>query len=151
MAHSDKIQQDSSLIMMEEQVFNIMKDLRERVADLFDRYLVSGKKVVPKLPSYELLIKQYSLHYATSVELTERVDEILELKMRVSMVRKELSDISNIKVTERASYGFISGFKKTMEKYIEELDGYKFDLVDILRNTNAKLKILESLSYYREE
>ena len=149
MPSPDKIQENSGLIDMEAQVFNVVKDLRERIENLYDRYLTE-KKAVPPLPSFEELSKNSKLHYDTSVKLAECIDEILEMKMRVGMVYKQLSDIYNTQISDRSSYNFLNNFKKNIEKYMSELEGYRFDLVDILKNTNNKFRILDSLSYRGE-
>ena len=140
---------ESSILEMEVQVNNIIKDLRERINAVFDKY-TDAKHEIPKLPDFDVLLKSNKLHYDTSKRLTECIDELIELKLRVNIVRRSLDDLQNIQASSRSDYTFLCNFKNNLKKYDDELSGYKFELADLIKNANNKLRVLESVSFYNE-
>ena len=140
---------ESSILEMEVTVNNIVKDLRNRIQIVFDKYTTDSKKI-PKLPDFDDLVKSNRLHYETSRRLTECIDELMDVKLRVNLVRKKLGELQNIQSTSRSEYSFMCNFKNNLANYDEELAGYRFELADLIKNCNNKLRILESVSFYEE-
>jgi hypothetical protein len=140
---------ESSILEAEVQVNNIVKDIRSRVDAVYDRYTTDGKSV-PKLPDFDTLRKNNRLHYDTSKKLTEFIDELIEVKLRVNVVRRHLEDMQKIQSTSRSDYTFMCNFKDNLKKYDEELSGYRFEIADLIKNANNKLRVLESVSFYDE-
>lgn len=138
----------NSILEVEVQVNNIIKDIRQRVQAVFDKY-TNGKKELPGLPDFDALMKSNRLHYETSKRLTECIDELNDIKLRVNLVRRSLDDLQGIQAT-RSDYNFLVNFRKNLEKYDEELSGYRFDISDLIKNANNKLRVLESVSFYDE-
>ena len=141
------VKSESSILEVEVQVNNIIKDLRQRINTVFDKY-TDDKKQIPVLPEFDLLIKNNRLHYETSKRLTECIDELMDLKLRVNIVRRSLDDLQNTQASSRSDYSFLCNFKANLKKYDEELSGYKFELTDLIKNANNKLRVLESVSFY---
>lgn len=136
----------NSILEAEVTVNNIMKDLRERINKVFDKFIKD--KEIPKLPPFDTLIKDDKVRYETSSNLTELIDELMILKLRVNVVRRNLEELQNIQSQTRSDYSFLCNFKNNLKKYDEELSRYKFDLGDLIRNANNKLRVLESASFY---
>lgn len=136
----------NTILEAEVQVSNIMKDLRQRINNLFDKYMED--RDIPKLPDFNILLKNNQLRYDTSKRLTETIDELMVLKLRVNVVRRNLDELQNIQAATRSDYSFMCNFKNNLKKYDDELSGYKFELADLIRNANNKLRVLESVSFY---
>lgn len=138
--------ESNSILEAEVTINNIMKDLRQKINSMFDRFL-DGKEI-PKLPAFDVLVKNDRVRYDISSSLTQLIDDIMVLKLRVNIVRRNLDELQNIQSQTRSDYSFLCNFKNNLKKYDEELSGYKFELADLIRNANNKLKILESASFY---
>lgn len=138
--------ESNSILEAEVTINNIMKDLRQKINSMFDRFL-DGKEI-PKLPNFDVLVKNDRVRYDISSNLTQLIDDIMVLKLRVNIVRRNLDELQNIQSQTRSDYSFLCNFKNNLKKYDEELSGYKFELADLIRNANNKLKILESASFY---
>ena len=140
----------SSIMEMEVEISKVIEDVRERINKVFDMYTDDSKNI-PKLPDFDDLIKSNKLHYETSKTLTDCIDELLEVKVRVSVTKRGLQDLMNIQTSSRSDYTLIMNFKNSMKKFDEELDGYRFELIDLIKNANNKLRVLESVSFYNGE
>lgn len=140
---------ESTILEMEVQVNNIIKDIRSRVNSIFDKY-TNDKNQIPRLPDFEDMRKSPKLHYETSRRLTDCIDELMDVKIRVNLVRRSIEDIQGIQSTSRSDYTFLSNFKNNLKRYDEELLGYRFEIADLVKNANNKLRVLESVPFYDE-
>lgn len=138
--------QDRSILDMEVTIQNVMKDLRNRINDTYDTYLIENKKVI-KLPSYSDLSKNIELRYNISVQLTDAMDELNELRLRVSIVSRYIEDIRNIQATNKNEYVLMANFRTNLKKYSDELTSYKFELSDLAKNVNNKLRIIDNMNW----
>lgn len=138
--------QDRSILDMEVTIQNVMKDLRSRINDTYDTYLIENKKVI-KLPSYSDLSKNIELRYNISVQLTDAMDELNELRLRVSIVSRYIEDIRNIQATNKNEYVLMANFRTNLKKYSDELTSYKFELSDLAKNVNNKLRIIDNMNW----
>lgn len=138
--------QDRSILDMEVTIQNVMKDLRNRINDTYDTYLIENKKVI-KLPSYSDLSKNIELRYNISVQLTDAMDELNELRLRVSIVNRYIEDIRNIQATNKNEYVLMANFRTNLKKYSDELTSYKFELSDLAKNVNNKLRIIDNMNW----
>jgi hypothetical protein len=139
---------ENSILLTEKKVSDIMKDIRFRIESLFDKYTDDDKKI-PSLPPYEELMKSDRKRYELSKSLTDCIDELNSMKLRISIVRRSLDDFRKIQAT-RSDYSLVTNFKKNLESWDEELSGYRFDLSDLIKNANNKLRVLESVAFYNE-
>jgi hypothetical protein len=148
---SSKQTNEASILELEVETNNIMKDLRDRINRMFDRY-TNAKHEIPKLPDFDDLLNNNRLHYNTSKNLTDLIDELLDLKLRVNIVKRSFDELSNMKLqaVSRNEYTFLGNFRNNLKKYDEELTSYKFELADLVKNANNKLRVLESVSFYNE-
>lgn len=140
---------ENSILEMEVQVNNIIKDLRQRVSKIFDKYTEENGKI-PKLPDYDELRKSSKMQYEISRRLTDCIDELMDVKIRVNLVRRSLEDIQSIQSTSRSDYTFLNNFKNNLRKYDEELSGYRFEIADLIKNANNKLRVLEAIPFHDE-
>ena len=136
-----------SILEMDAKVSNIMKDIRSRLNSLYDKYLTDDRKL-PKLPSYDSMIKDTRVRYNASKTLTELIDELIQMKLRVSLVSKQISSMRNIQITSKGNYTLISNFKNNLKSYDEELSEARYELSDLIKNANNKVRILDSVSFY---
>lgn len=139
---------ENSILVTEKQVSDIMKDIRSRIETLFNKYTDDNHKI-PALPKFEDLMKSDKLRYELSKSLTDCIDELNSIKLRISIVRRSLDDFRKLQAT-RSDYSLVANFKKNLEAWDEELSGYRFDIGDLIKNANNKLRVLESVAFYNE-
>ena len=108
----------SSILEMDMQVSNIMKDLRKRVQVVYDKYTGDDRKI-PELPRYEIIVNSSKDRYNLARRLTSLIDELSELKLRVGVVHRSILGMMNIQVTAKSDYTLISNFKGNLKKYEE--------------------------------
>lgn len=140
---------ESSILEMDREIHKIMEDIRSRVRRVYDSYTDENREI-PKLPDYDLMLKNNRLRYNTSKTLTESLDELIRLKLRVSIVERNISSMRNIQITNKSDFTLISTLKSNLKKYESELQEYKFEISDLMKNANNKLRVLESVSFYNE-
>lgn len=140
---------DDSILEMDMQITKIMQDLRIRIQQVYDKYTDENKKI-PQLPSFDTLVKSNKLRYNTSKVLTESLDELISLKLRVSVVARNLEGMSTVQITSKSEYSVIATLKGNIKKYLEELSEYRFEISDLIKNANNKLRVLESVAFYNE-
>ena len=138
---------EQTILDFEVQINTIMKDLRERVKSLYDVYTTDSKIEKYKLPPYELLLKDVNLRYKTSSLLIESLDNINNVKLRITIVSKNLNDMRTVQITSVSNYTLVGNFRNNLKKYCEELNDYRYDLIDLQKNTNNKIRLLDSMSY----
>ena len=138
---------EQTILEFEVQVSNIMKDLRERVKSLYDVYTTDTKLEKYKLQPYDLLLKDIKLRYKTSSLLIESLDNINNVKLRITIVLRNLNDMRTVQINSVSNYTLVGNFRNNLKKYCEELNDYRFDLMDLQKNTNNKIRLLDSMSY----
>ena len=138
---------EQTILEFEVQVSNIMNDLRERVKSLYDVYTTDTKLEKYKLPPYDLLLKDIKLRYKTSSLLIESLDNINNVKLRITIVLRNLNDMRTVQINSVSNYTLVGNFRNNLKKYCEELNDYRFDLMDLQKNTNNKIRLLDSMSY----
>lgn len=139
----------SSILEMDVQVSNIMKDLRKRVQVVYDKFVGDGRKI-PELPRYEIIVNSSKDRYNLARRLTSLIDELSELKLRVGVVHRSILSMMNVQVTAKSDYTLISNFKSNLKKYEEELSEYKFEIQDLIKNANNKIRVLESAAFFND-
>lgn len=139
----------NSILEMDMQVNNIMKDLRRRIQVVYDGYVGENKKI-PELPRYEILVNSSKDRYNLARRLTKLIDELSELKLRVGVVHRNIVSMMNVQVTAKSDYTLISNFKGNLKKYEEELSEYKFEIQDLIKNANNKIRIIESAAFFND-
>jgi len=78
---------ESTLLEVQMEVGNLMQDLSSRIDNVYDKYTIAGD--IPKLPPFEKL-RDDKTRYECSRVLTDCVDELNEMKLRVSLLSREL-------------------------------------------------------------
>lgn len=139
----------NSILEMDAKVSTIMKDLRKRVQFVYDKYTDKDKKI-PVLPPYDVIVNSSQERYNLARRLTMLIDELSELKLRVGVVYRSVVGMRNVQVTAKSDYTLISNFKNNLKKYEEELSEYKFEIQDLIKNANNKIRILESAAFYND-
>lgn len=140
---------NGSILEMEAQISNIMKDLRKRIQVIYDRYTDSEKKI-PELPRYEIIVNSSKERYNLARQLTRLIDDLSELKLRVGIVYRSIVGMKGIQVTAKSDYTLISNFKNNLKKYEDELSEYKFEIQDLIKNANNKIRVLESAAFFND-
>ena len=113
---------------------------------MYDKYQINSGKVI-ELPSYDELVKSRKLQYNIERDLTTAIDEMLDLKLRISVVTRNLNSIKSIQVSSRTEYNLVTTFKRFVEESLEELDTYKFEITEIIKNLNNKIRIITSVQF----
>lgn len=136
----------SSILEMEAEIKKVVDDLRGRIFAVYDKYQINSGKVI-ELPSYDELVKSRKLQYNIERDLTTAIDEMLDLKLRISVVTRNLNSIKSIQVSSRTEYNLVTTFKRFVEESLEELDTYKFEITEIIKNLNNKIRIITSVQF----
>lgn len=139
---------ENSILETEQKVSEIIKDVRARIETLYGKYMDDNRQI-PSLPPFDQLMKSDRVRYELSKRLTDCIDELNSLKLRISVVRRSLDDFRKLQAT-RSDYSLVTNFKKNIERWDEELSGYRFDISDLIKNANNKLRVLESVAFYNE-
>ena len=139
------MREESTILAAQMEVKNLVSDIDKRISAHYDKYTVNSK--IPKLPPFEAL-KKDKIRYECIRVLTNCVDEINDLKLRTSLLQRSLIEYKRFQPSSKATYVVVSKFKDSINEYLENLDRYKFDLADLARNANNKIKTLESAQYY---
>ena len=137
---------ESGILEVEVEINNIIKDLRSRIKNVYDKYTDDNNQI-PKLPDYDVISKDRKLWYNLCKTLTECIDELLDIKVRITVVRNSINEIGNMSAPSRAEYAFMVNLRNNIKRYDEELTENKFDIMDLIKNANSKLRILDSLSW----
>ena len=140
---------ETSILEMDKEINKIMQDIRHRVKKVYDEYTDENREI-PRLPDYDLMLKNNRLRYNTSKTLTESLDELIRLKLRVSIVARNIASMRTIQITSKSDFTLVSTLKGNLKKYESELQEYKFEISDLMKNANNKLRVLESVSFYNE-
>lgn len=124
---------------------DMMKDLDRRILDVYDKYTDNAHQI-PKLPDYKEL-KSGVVRYTISKNLTDSIDELSELKLRVGMLYRNFKGYQDIQPPSKVDYNAVQRFKLTLKSYLDSLEQYRFEISDLIKNANNKLRILESIQY----
>lgn len=136
---------ESTLLEVQIELGKLMSDLSSRIDKVYDKYTIAGD--IPKLPPFEQL-RSDKIRYECSRVLTNCVDELNEMKLRVSLLSRELYQYQNFQPASKTDYNIAVKFRETIKDHIETLTQYRFDLDSLVRNANSKLKVLENANYY---
>jgi len=139
----------SSILEMEAEIKKVVDDLRGRIFAVYDKYQINSGKII-ELPSYDELVKSRKVQYNIERDLTTAIDEMLDLKLRISVVTRNLNSIKSIQVSSRTEYNLVVTFKRFVEESLEELDTYKFEITEIIKNLNNKIRIITSVQFSLE-
>lgn len=136
---------EAALIEMQSEIQKLMNDLETRINKVYDKY--TENKKIPKLPEYSKL-KDHKVRYACSLKLTESIDELNDLKLRVGTLYRYLSRSQNYQPTSKTNYNVVQSFKLSVKSNLDTLDQYRFELADLIKNANNKLRVLDSVQFY---
>ena len=136
---------EAALIEMQSEIQKLMNDLEARINNVYDKY--TENKKIPKLPEYSKL-KDHKVRYVCSLKLTESIDELNDLKLRVGTLYRYLSKSQNYQPTSKTNYGVVQSFKLSIKSNLDILDQYRFELADLIKNANNKIRILDSVQFY---
>ena len=96
-----------SILEIELEMNKVTKDLQDRIYQVYDTYLVENRKIID-LPTYEALYRSPKLQYEVSERLIRTIDVLNDLKLRISVVNKNLSEMKNLQVTTKSDYTMMS-------------------------------------------
>lgn len=142
--------EEESLLNLEKKLKDIVDDVRKRVNIVYSRYTddTGTKKGAVPLPAYEEISKSPKLRYDTSKKLAEELDELIKLKLRVGVVERNLLEMKNLQITGKSDYALIANIKSNIKRWTDEMSDYRFEVSDMVRNANNKIRVLESASFY---
>lgn len=138
--------EEQTLLQIEVALKDLMDDLKDKILKVYDKYTDSSKQI-PKLPPYASL-KSDSLRYELSRNLTDAVDELLEMKLRAGVLYRDMMQYQEYQPKSKSDYLVGQKFKTVIKGYLEELDQIRFELSDLVKNANNKIRILDSVQYY---
>lgn len=136
---------ENTILEIQMEVSNLMNDLESRIHKVYDKYTVSSD--IPKLPPYEKL-KDERVRYECSRVLTDCVDELNEMSLRVTLLRRNFERYQNFSPASKTEYIVVSKFKESLKSYVENLTQYSIDLSRLISNANSKLRKLEAADFY---
>lgn len=131
---------------MDAQINAIMKDIRKRIDLMYGKFTDDNKEI-PELPPYEEIEKNSRRRYELAQELTSLIDELMNLKLRIRIVVKYIREMRKIQITARSEYALIQSFKDGLQRNEAYLTDTLFDIADLIRNANNKLKVLDNLTW----
>ena len=135
----------AGILEEEAKITGIIKDLRARISVVFGKYSGDKKQII-RLPDYEVLSRDAKLRYNISQKLIDQLDELNELKLRVGLVSRALGDLKFYQVTG-SEYNLVLSFKTNLERYSKELTDVKFDIQDLIKTVNSKLRLIDSFNW----
>lgn len=135
----------AGILEEEAKITGIIKDLRARISVVFGKYSGDKKQII-RLPDYEVLSRDAKLRYNISQKLIDQLDELNELKLRVGLVSRALGDLKSYQVTG-SEYNLVLSFKTNLERYSKELTDVKFDIQDLIKTVNSKLRLIDSFNW----
>ena len=138
-----------SILEMEVELDKVVKDLQKRIFDVYDTYLVENNQII-NLPTYEALLKSSRLQYEVSESLIHTIDVLNDLKLRINLVNRNLSEIKNLQITTKSDYQLIANFKNKVSRLYDEFTEHKFQIADLIKNANNKLNTLNAVRFANE-
>lgn len=138
-----------SILEMEAELDKVVNDLQKRIFDVYDTYLVENGKIID-LPTYESLINNYKLQYEVSEKLIHTIDVLNDLKLRINIVNRNLSDIKNLQITTKSDYQLIANFKNKVNRWYDSFNEHKFQISDLIKNANSKLSTISAVRFVND-
>jgi hypothetical protein len=138
-----------SIMEMEAELDKVVNDLQKRIFDVYDTYLVENGKIID-LPTYESLINNYKLQYEVSEKLIHTIDVLNDLKLRINIVNRNLSDIKNLQITTKSDYQLIANFKNKVSRWYDSFNEHKFQISDLIKNANSKLSTISAVRFVND-
>lgn len=138
-----------SILEMEAELDKVVNDLQKRIFDVYDTYLVENGKIID-LPTYESLINNYKLQYEVSEKLIHTIDVLNDLKLRINIVNRNLSDIKNLQITTKSDYQLIANFKNKVSRWYDSFNEHKFQISDLIKNANSKLSTISAVRFIND-
>lgn len=134
---------------MEAELDKVVNDLQKRIFEVYDTYLVENGKIID-LPTYESLINNYKLQYEVSEKLIHTIDVLNDLKLRINIVNRNLSDIKNLQITTKSDYQLIANFKNKVSRWYDSFNEHKFQISDLIKNANSKLSTISAVRFVND-
>ena len=138
-----------SILEMEAELDKVVNDLQKRIFEVYDTYLVENGKIID-LPTYESLINNYKLQYEVSEKLIHTIDVLNDLKLRINIVNRNLSDIKNLQITTKLDYQLIANFKNKVSRWYDSFNEHKFQISDLIKNANSKLSTISAVRFIND-
>ena len=138
-----------SILEIEVEMNKVAKDLQDRIYQVYDTYLVENRKIID-LPTYEALYRSPKLQYEVSERLIRTIDVLNDLKLRISVVNKNLSEMKNLQVTTKSDYQLVANLKSKVRRYYDEFNEHKFQISDLIKNANNKLNTINAVRFVSE-
>ena len=138
-----------SILEMEVEFDKVVNDLQKRIFEVYDTYLVENGKIID-LPTYESLINNYKLQYEVSEKLIHTIDVLNDLKLRINIVNRNLSDIKNLQITTKSDYQLIANFKNKVSRWYDSFNEHKFQISDLIKNANSKLSTISAVRFVND-
>ena len=136
-------------IMMEAELDKVVNDLQKRIFEVYDTYLVENGKIID-LPTYESLINNYKLQYEVSEKLIHTIAVLNDLKLRINIVNRNLSDIKNLQITTKSDYQLIANFKNKVSRWYDSFNEHKLQISDLINNAYIKLSTISAVRFVND-
>lgn len=134
----------NNIYMMQLKLNEVIKDINLKVKAVLDKY----KDGIPKLPDYNE-IKKVNKFYDVYNKHLNIQDEIIDIMVRLDLVLNQLDEILETKLTRDISNDFseLMSFRNHIERSMNRLKSYRYDLIEIKRNNNDRIKLLQGLLF----
>jgi hypothetical protein len=138
----------NSIIGIQMDLTSVLDNMYSKIQDVLNKYGSSAGDI-PFLPEYKLLMKNKEIYYNYYSECIKIGDELVSVLVSLGMVFSSLNDIRNTKLGRDLSneYSMIQGFKKFLDTNIEQLNRYKYDLIEIKRQVTDRIKLLQNINF----
>ena len=138
--------EENTLLEVQVVLKDMMSDIESSINSLYDKYTNSDNKI-NSLPPFESL-RNDVIRYSCARNLTDCIDELNAMKLRVGILYRSMYKYQNYQPSSKTEYTVAVNFKDQIKKYISDLEDYRFELSDLIRNANNKLRVLDSVQFY---
>ena len=71
-----------------------------------------------------------------------------KMKIRISLLQRNFVKYQDFQPASSTEYVVVSNFRQSLKNYVSILEQYRFDVTDLIRNANNKIKAIEAAQYY---
>ena len=100
---------ENSILSMDTETTKIMKDIRVRIDEMYSKFTDDNKKI-PELPKFDEIKGRFKVNYSISKELTDLIDYLLNIKLRVKVALSGIEDMIHIQITSKTDYVLINNW-----------------------------------------
>jgi len=133
----------TSLFELQTKVENILKDVEKKSKQVLDKY----KDNLPAIPPDYNKAKDPRISYASYYKITEAIDEMISVEIRITLVINQLEGIVSGRFPRELSNEpkLVKNFVDKMRGEIKILQSYRDQLEGVMWTLKDKIKVLQGL------